>query len=168
MPLFTCPIGLLLKSPATGQKKQTVGRVTSNWAKSCSSSFFFQFASFMLIQRVFEPFQCPRTFFSSISGVKTSWRKIDINYPVYTGVNNQIVLPPNCVILFISWLKCTRIGGIITWWILWSHLLQAKIPIWCGFGTLKFWQHWALCTQKIDSTVTVLALDASHLIFYYF
>ena len=34
--------------------------------------FFFKFASFLSIQRIVEPLQCPRTFFSSISGLKTS------------------------------------------------------------------------------------------------
>ena len=60
-----------LKSPAVGQK--TVGRVAKNWAtfhsSTCGSSFFFKFACFLSIQKVLEPFQCPRTFFSSISGI---------------------------------------------------------------------------------------------------
>ena len=38
--------------------------------------FFLQICQF---QRVFEPFQCTRTFFSSISGIMTSWRVINID-----------------------------------------------------------------------------------------
>ena len=119
-PWFTCQIGLLWNR--LPRVKKTVGQVALNWAtfhlSACGSSFFLQFANFLLIQKVFEPFQCPRTFFSSISGIKMSWRAININYQLHAEVNNLIVFPPKWVILIILWLKNTQIweiGRMITW-----------------------------------------------------
>ena len=74
--------------------------------------FFFKFASFLSIQRVFEPLQCPRTFFSSISGITTSYRAINIDNPLLAEVNNLIVFPPNWVISVILRLKSTQIWEI--------------------------------------------------------
>ena len=120
MPRFTRRIGLLWNRLL--QVKNTVGWVAQNWAtfhpSTCSRLFFFKFASFLSIQRVFEPFQCPRSFFSSISEIKTSWKAINIDYPLHTEVNNLIVFLPNWVILIILWRKITQIweiGCIITW-----------------------------------------------------
>ena len=38
-----------------------------------------------------EPFQCPRTFFSAIVGIKMSWRVINIDFLLHAEVNNLIV-----------------------------------------------------------------------------
>ena len=63
-----------------------------NFSSVCPRQlFFFKFASFLSIQGVSEPFQCPRTFSSSISGIKTSWRAINIDYPIHAEINNLIV-----------------------------------------------------------------------------
>ena len=83
--------------------------------------FFFKLASFLSFQGVFEPFQCPRTFFASISGIKMSkmsWRAINIDYPLHGEVNNLIVFPPNWVVLIVLRLKNIQIweiGRIIAW-----------------------------------------------------
>ena len=80
--------------------------------------FSSKFASFLSFQRVFEPFQCLRTFFSSISGIKMSWGAIIIDYPLYAEVNNLIVFQPNWVIFIILRLRSTQIweiGHMITW-----------------------------------------------------
>ena len=75
-----------------------------------AAALFFKFASFLSIQRVFEPFQWPRTFFLSISGIKTSWRAINIDYPLHTEVNSLHVFPLNWVILIIS--KAPKFGSM--------------------------------------------------------
>ena len=62
---------------------------------TCGSSFYFKFASFLSIQRVVEPSQCPRTLFSSISRIKTSWRAINIDYLLHGEVNNLIIFQFN-------------------------------------------------------------------------
>ena len=56
---------------------------------------FLQFVSSLSIQSIFEPFQCLRTFYASISGIKTFWRAINIDYPLHTGVSSLIVFLPN-------------------------------------------------------------------------
>ena len=69
-------------------------------------------------REVFEPFQCPRTCFSSISGIKTSSSAINIDYPPHAEVINLIVFLPYWVILIILQPKSTQIwetGRIITW-----------------------------------------------------
>ena len=117
---FTCQIGLLWNCLLR------VIKLLGGWPKLgllfiClprALLFFFKFASFLSIQRAFEPFQCSRTFFSSISGIETSWRAISIDYQLQVEVNSLIVFPPNWVILIILWLKSTQIwesGRIITW-----------------------------------------------------
>ena len=106
-----------LKSLEAGQK--TVGQVASNQAtfhpSTSGSSLLFKFANFLSIRRVCESFQCPRTprtFFSSILRIKTSWKAINFDYPLYAEVNNLIVFPPNWVFFIIVRLKSTQIREI--------------------------------------------------------
>ena len=97
-----------LKLPAAGQK------LLGGWPfhpSTPGSSFFFKFVSFLSIHRVFERFQCPRTFFSTISGIKMSWRAINIDYPLHAEVNNLIVFLPNWVILIILQQKHPHLGN---------------------------------------------------------
>ena len=53
--------------------------------------------------------QSRKTFFSSISGIKTSWRAINMDYPYQVEVNNLIVLPPIWVNLDALLLNSTQI-----------------------------------------------------------
>ena len=76
------------------------------------SSFFFKFANFLSIQRIFGLFQCLRKLYSSISGIKSSCRATSIDYPLHAEVNNLIVFPPNWVILIILLLKSAQIWKI--------------------------------------------------------
>ena len=71
-----------------------------------AEALLFKYVSFLSIYRDFEPFQCWRTF-SSISGITTSWRAINNDYPVHAQVDNLIVFPPNWVFLVILLLKST-------------------------------------------------------------
>ena len=101
---ITCP----------GSKYCWVGGLKFGYFSSVySRQHFFlqicQFGSFLSIQRVFEPFQCPRTFFSSISGIKTSCCAFNIDYPLHAKVNNLIVLPPKQVIWIILRLKASEL-----------------------------------------------------------
>lgn len=89
------------------------------------SSFFFKYAIFVSIQIVFVPFSWPRKFFSSILGIKTSWRAID--FRLSTSHIYQHFFPPNWVILILQ-LKSTQ-----NYWIkikvLWSCLRRVNISI---------------------------------------
>ena len=121
-PRFTCRIGLL------SNRLPLVKKLLGRWPKIrllfiCLplAAFFFKFANFLSIQSVFEPFQWSRTFFSSISGIMTSWRAININYLLYGEVNNLIVFLPNWVIFIISLLKSTQNLGN------WSYEYLIKI-----------------------------------------
>ena len=111
--------------------------------------FFFKFVSFLSIQRVVEPCQCQRTFFSLISGIKTSWRAINIDYPLDAKVNNLIVFQPNWVIILGQ--KSTQtceIGhndNLIKIGLLWRGLLQAKKPICRGLVLWSFGNTGKLC-----------------------
>ena len=53
--------------------------------------------------------QSRKTFFSSISGIKSSWRAINMDYPYQVEVNNLIVLPPIWVNLDALLLNSTQI-----------------------------------------------------------
>ena len=112
VPLFTRVIGLLWN--------QVQKHCTSN-LKFCSFSclpmtalFSLNFSlRFLSIQKRFEPEQPQWTILSSISGIKPSWRTINIDYPPHLKVGNLIppnfpVFPPNWVILVISLLKSTQ------------------------------------------------------------
>ena len=103
-----------LKSPATSQKID--GQVAKNWATFHPSIHSSPFSSSLPVSCQFREFliffQCPRTFFSLISGIKTSWRAINFSYPLHVGVNNLIVFPPNRVILIILRRKSTQIWEI--------------------------------------------------------
>ena len=63
-----------LKWPAAGQKNCWAGDLKLGYFSFvCPRQlFFFKCANFLSIQRVLGPYQCPRTFLSSISGIKTS------------------------------------------------------------------------------------------------
>ena len=98
-------------------------------------------------KRVFEHFQCPRTFFSSISGVKMSWRAINIDYPPHPEVKNLIVFHQiGWLWLFCGW-KAPKFGKLGTelldknWATLKSLAVGKKAGL-LQFGALKFnWQH---------------------------
>ena len=110
---------------------------SSNLPVSC------QFNEFLSLFNVRE------LFFSSISGIKTSWRAINIDYPLHVEVNNLIVFPPNWVILIILLLKSTHIWEIehinylIKLGLLWSRLPWAKKPICRGL------ELWVLATPSM-------------------
>ena len=104
--------------------------------------FFFKYATFPSIHRVFEPFQCPRTILSSISGIKTSRRAINIDYPLHRKINNLIVFD------YFTTEKRPNSGNwaydfLINIGLLWRRLLQHKSQfdtVWCS-EPLKFLQH---------------------------
>ena len=63
---------------------------------------FFHICQFSVNSESFEPLECPRSLFSSISSVKTSWKAININYPSQAEINNLMLFPRKWVILIIS------------------------------------------------------------------
>ena len=81
-----------LNSHALGQKNCWVGGLNLDYFSFVYpwSSFFFKFDNFLSIQGVCEPFQCPRTFFLSNLRIETSWRAINIDYPLHAAVHNVI------------------------------------------------------------------------------
>ena len=90
-----------------------------NWATFHPSTlawqlFFLQICQFPVNSETVKPFQFPRTFYSWISGIKTSWRAISTwcDYSLHGEVDNQIVFPPNWAILIILLLKNAQIQKI--------------------------------------------------------
>ena len=136
-PWFTRQIGLLWN--CLPQVKKLLGgwpkiglhfiRLPAAALFSSNLPVFCQFREFLSL------FQCPRTFFSSISGIKTSWRTINIDCLLHVEVNNLIVSPPNWVIKIILQLKSTQnlenwaYNYMIKIGLLWSRLPWAKKPI---------------------------------------
>ena len=106
--------------------------------------FFFKFDSFPLDSESFEPFYVEEHSFSSISGIKTSWRAINSDYPLLAEINNLIVFPPNWVILVILRFKNTqilKIGCMIIWQKV-NYFAAGKKANLAWFGPLKLWQHY--------------------------
>ena len=109
-----------LKSPASGQKNCWAGG-TKIWIlfidlSARGSSFFFKFASFLSIQRFFEPFQCQEHPFHYFLRLRCPGEQsIDLLIIHFTqkltDVNNLIVFPPNWMILIILQLKSTPMGN---------------------------------------------------------
>ena len=124
MPRFTHWIRLLWNC-LLGVKKTADGRpeieLIFHLPVSGSSFYPLKFASFPSIQRVFEPFQWSRTFFSSISGIKMSWRAISSDYLLHMEI---------WAIGCMHYL--TKMGQ------LWSRLPWAKKIIYHGLGLGNF------------------------------
>ena len=82
-----CSVANAMVCPPNWATIKTVGPVDKYWAtfhlSTRGSSFFFKLANSLSIQSVF---QCPRTFSSSTWRMKTSWRAIKTDYPLYCQV----------------------------------------------------------------------------------
>ena len=69
------------------------------------AAIFLQICQFPVnLQSFWTFFQYPRTFFSSVLGIKTSKRAVNVNYPLHM---------PNSVIFIILWLKSTQIFEVV-------------------------------------------------------
>ena len=96
--------------------------------------FFFFFALNLSVS-------CRSTFFSLISGIKTSWKAINIDYPlhVHSEVNNQLLLwPIGWFLVTLTTQKHLNLGNweydyFIKIGLLWSCIPWARKPICRGW-----------------------------------
>ena len=78
--------------------------------------------------------------------IKTSWRVINIDYPLHAEVNNLIVSLPNWIIFIKLRLKNTKIEEIGVFfhdrnWATLTSLAEGKKANLPQFGALNFWQN---------------------------
>ena len=132
--------------------------------------------SFLSIQSVFEPLQCPKTFFSSISGIKMFWRSINIEDPLHTEVNNLIVFPPNWVFsLFYGW-KAPKFGKLGLWsfdknWATLKSFATGKkkqfAAVWCSEVLATLLVAWGLSFEVSSKLTLSFAKDEKIMIYAY-
>ena len=166
--LFICQCQPVLPTPQFTHRIVLYFEIACHRSKTCwagglfhpsarGSPFFFKFASFLSIQRVFEPFQCPRTFFSSISGIKMSWRAINIDYPLHVEINNLIVFFTQLGdFYYFAAEKHPNLGNLAYLilldknWATLKSLAAGKKANLLRLGDLKFCQHWCQPCRQAD------------------